>query len=144
MFRIVRKVGLYEQIPWWYAPAWQDWCSGKYVCYPIGIHLLAAWLRRQWQRAIAPSKCLRAERTRYNQAWQSGFQAGINEGKRQVMKMAAEEKGRELANKIVDDLQHYYAVTRKDKHVIPDSEVDPDDRIRATDGMDGQAGSQGS
>ncbi len=53
-----RRVMEGEQIPTGYRIAYRERIWGDTICYPIGVHLLARWVRRIWEQSFRyrPSK----------------------------------------------------------------------------------------
>jgi hypothetical protein len=75
MLRLARTIGQMERIPHGYGVAWVRWDQNVAVCLPIGLHLLASWLREAWLRFRlwrAPDLLAEAQ----ERAFQAGFSSG--------------------------------------------------------------------
>lgn len=86
--KLARKIGLYEQTPLGYVPAWHDWTTHRDVCYPFGLHWVARLARGFWLWAMKPSRRQRYERAIYRRGWEAGRMSGIKEGKDQAIEVA--------------------------------------------------------
>lgn len=69
------------QPPRWYGVAWYDYGHGVAVCYPVPIHVFAAWIRTVWLRLARGPRALQSARDEeLGRAFRTGFAAGERRG----------------------------------------------------------------
>ena len=97
MVRIVRRIGRYEATPIGYSPAWMDWSCHSTVCFPVGIHWIARWIRACWLWTLRADM---KERKAYTTGRADGYANGLEEGKRLSIDFA-----KELLNKYTSEVE---------------------------------------
>jgi len=85
MFKLCRKVSLYEECPFLYSSAWYDWVTHCEVCFPIGIHWLVRWVRAFWLWTLRANARDALVAKAHATGWACGRQVGVEEGKREVI-----------------------------------------------------------
>jgi len=76
MFQISRRVGMYEQLPFLYSPAYHNFVGHFDVCYPIGIHWIVRLVRNVWSWTLRHDLIVKEAA----EAWKAGFNAGYATG----------------------------------------------------------------
>jgi len=77
-----------EFLPWYYGVAWRDVNRRAYVCYPLGVNILAAFVRRLYYRlriGLTDAICVAYDKG-HDEGWQRGFKHGFKAGAEDIDK----------------------------------------------------------
>ena len=82
--RLTKQKLVESGIPSGYAVAWNDFDTETVICYPVGIHFIAGWLRDRWYDLSRPYSSSVDERMREfvrqvsHEAYERGFRNGFD------------------------------------------------------------------